>query len=59
MDFICDTLDINQWMPSPKTTAGKVVSSTDTTHTRLTVIEVPKNLDFVSTPRFTLLNTRI
>lgn len=47
MDLICDTLDINQWMPPPKTTGGKVVASTDTTRSKLTVIEVPKNLDFV------------
>jgi len=43
----CDTLDINEWMPPSQTATGKSVPATDTTHSKLTVIEVPKNLDFV------------
>jgi AsmA protein len=47
MNLACDTLDITQWMPPAKTATGKAVPVTDTTHSKLTVIEVPKNLDFV------------
>ncbi len=43
----CDTLDINEWMPPPKTATGKPIAATDTAHTKLTVMEVPKNIDFV------------
>jgi len=47
LDFQCDTLDINEWMPPPQTASGKPISARDTTHSRLTVIEVPKNIEFV------------
>jgi hypothetical protein len=47
LDFKCDTLDINEWMPAPKTAAGKSIPPTDTSHSKLTVIEVPRNIEFV------------
>ncbi|MGC4020583.1 MAG: AsmA-like C-terminal region-containing protein [Cyclobacteriaceae bacterium] len=47
LELTCDTLDINQWMPAPQTATGKTVPATDTTHSKLTLIEVPRNLDFV------------
>jgi AsmA protein len=43
----CDTIDINEWMPPAQTATGKPVAETDTLHSKLTVIEVPKNIDFV------------
>jgi AsmA protein len=43
----CDTLDINEWMPPPVTASGKPIAASDTTHSKLTVIEVPKNVEFV------------
>lgn len=47
LDFQCDTLNINEWMPPAQTASGKPIAATDTTHAKLTVIEVPKNIDFV------------
>ncbi len=47
LNLECDTLDINEWMPPAQTATGKPVPLTDTLHSKLTVIEVPKNLDFV------------
>ncbi|HLZ17128.1 MAG TPA: AsmA-like C-terminal region-containing protein, partial [Cyclobacteriaceae bacterium] len=47
LDPSCDTLDLNEWMPPPQTASGKLIPVADTTHTRLTVIEVPRNIDFV------------
>lgn len=47
LTLTCDTLDINEWMPPTKTATGKLVSSKDTTHTKLTVIEVPRNIHFI------------
>ncbi len=47
LDFQCDTLNINEWMPPPQTASGKAIATTDTTNSKLTVIEVPKNIDFV------------
>jgi AsmA protein len=47
LDLSCDTLDINEWMPPAQTATGKPVAAADTTHSKLTVIEVPKNVDFV------------
>ncbi|HCW06436.1 MAG TPA: outer membrane assembly protein [Cytophagales bacterium] len=47
LNFVCDTLDINEWMPRAQTATGKPVPATDTTHAKLTVIEVPKNLNFI------------
>lgn len=43
----CDTLDVNEWMPPRTTATGKPVPTLDTIHSRLTVIQVPKNIDFV------------
>jgi len=43
----CDTLDINEWMPPAQTASGKTIAETDTTHSKLTVIEIPKNIEFV------------
>lgn len=43
----CDTIDVNEWMPPAQTATGKPVAASDTTHSKLTVIEVPKNIDFV------------
>jgi hypothetical protein len=42
-----DTLDINEWMPSAQTATGKPVPPADTTHSKLTVLEVPKNINFI------------
>ncbi|MBI1769902.1 MAG: AsmA family protein [Bacteroidetes bacterium] len=47
LELTCDTLDLNEWMPPRQTATGKPVPTTDTTHSKLTVIEVPKNLNFV------------
>lgn len=47
MDFQCDTLDLNEWMPPAQTASGKAIPLADTTHSRLTIIEIPKNIDFV------------
>jgi len=47
LDFQCDTLDVNEWMPPAQTASGKPVSALDTAHSKLTVIEVPKNIEFV------------
>jgi len=43
----CDTLDINEWMPPAQTASGKPIAETDTTHSKITVIQVPKNIEFV------------
>ena len=42
LDLQCDTLDINEWIPKPT----KAPAKADTTNT-LTVIAIPKNIDFV------------
>jgi len=47
LDFQCDTLDINEWMPPAQTASGKPIAETDTTHSKLTVIEIPRNIEFV------------
>jgi hypothetical protein len=47
LDLLCDTLDINEWMPPRQTATGKPVPAADTVHSKLTVIEVPKNLFFI------------
>ena len=47
LTLTCDTLDLNEWMPPAQTATGKPVAATDTTHSKLTVIEVPKNVNFV------------
>jgi hypothetical protein len=44
-DVVCDTLDLNEWMP-PVTAAGKPVAQVDTAKLKLSVIEVPRNIDF-------------
>ncbi|GHM98639.1 hypothetical protein WSM22_01290 [Cytophagales bacterium WSM2-2] len=46
LELTCDTLDVNEWMPPRQTATGKPVPDTDTTHSKLTIIEVPKNLEF-------------
>lgn len=43
----CDTLDINEWMPPPQTATGKPVLGTDTTHSKVTAVEIPRNIHFV------------
>lgn len=45
LDVVCDTLDLNEWMP-PVTVAGKPVNQPDTSQMKLTVMEVPRNIDF-------------
>jgi AsmA protein len=47
LELTCDTLDINEWMPPRQTATGKPVPATDTTHSKLTLIEVPRNVNFV------------
>ncbi len=47
LDFQCDTLDINEWMPPAQTASGKPIAATDTTQSKLTVIEVPRDIEFV------------
>jgi len=47
LNLSCDTLDLNEWMPPAQTATGKPVVAEDTIHSKLTVIEVPKNIDFV------------
>lgn len=47
LELTCDTLDINEWMPPRQTATGKPVPAADTTHSKLTVIEIPKNVHFV------------
>src|SRR5258706_1823242 len=47
LNLTCDTLDLNEWMPPRKTATGKPVPTADTIHSKLTVLEVPKNLDLV------------
>lgn len=46
LDVVCDTLDLNEWMPSI-TVAGKPIAQVDTSKSTLTVIEVPKNIEFI------------
>ncbi len=46
LDVVCDTLNLNEWMP-PMTVAGKPVAQADTTQSTLTVIEIPKNMEFI------------
>jgi len=46
LDLTCDTLVVDEWMPPAQTATGKPVP-VDTANSKLTVIEVPKNLDFV------------
>jgi AsmA protein len=43
----CDTLDLNEWMPPAQTASGKAIPTSDTTNSKLTVIEIPKNIEFV------------
>jgi len=47
LNFQCDTLDLNEWMPPVQTASGKSIPASDTTHSKLTVIEIPKNIEFV------------
>jgi len=43
----CDTLNISEWMPPAVTASGKPIPATDTTHAKLTVIEIPRNIELV------------
>ncbi len=47
LNLVCDTLDINEWMPPAQTATGKPIAAADTAHSKLTVMEVPKNVNFV------------
>jgi len=47
LNLACDTLKIDEWMPPAQTVTGKPIAATDTAHSKLTIIEVPKNIDFV------------
>ena len=49
LDLKCDTLDINEWMPkqSATTATAPATPAKADTATTLTVIAIPKNIDFV------------
>ncbi len=45
LNLTCDSIDVNEWMPPAKTATHKPLA--DTAHTKLMVIEVPMNIEFV------------
>ncbi|MBS1681898.1 MAG: AsmA family protein [Bacteroidetes bacterium] len=47
LELLCDTLSLSQWMPPPRTATGKIVPLQDTAHSKLRVIEVPRNINFI------------